>query len=472
MGKPRRGTLEPAGTWPDGTLRFRARLRLGDGTKSDRIELEAHFADERQARDYVAGMQAIEDTTHELLDVKRAKAARAAPPSVSAAETCDAWYLRFTAYRRELGRTTATGRWRRWIAPHIGPKPIASVTRDDIEDIRDELDTAIRAWLAEGKGPKRIAGKTAMNVWSALTTAFKAATTSKARHLRVREDNPCVGVEPPGDRDSRKPRRKTFLYPKEAAALLACPDVPLVWRECHAIAVYTYLRPGELRVLTWADVDLDAALVSITKAWDYREAKVKPPKTRNGVRRVPIEPALVPLLRRMREGKSPDALVVPILSTFRGGRAAEDQLAIVFRRHLEAAEVKRAELHATTATHVRSNFRSWRDSGLTWLAMTGLGVDKISRRAGHDMIQTTMGYVKQAEDLTGDLGEPFAPLPAALVKGTTDDGDDARRPLAAPPVGTIPIQIGPAIGPTSPKPAEGLYRRRDSNPHVLAYGGF
>jgi hypothetical protein len=47
--------------------------------------------------------------------------------------------------------------------------------------------------------------------------------------------------------------------------------------------------------------------------------------------------------------------------------------------------------------------------------MTGLGVDKISRRAGHDMIQTTMGYVKQAEDLTGDLGAPFGPLPASLV---------------------------------------------------------
>lgn len=54
--------------------------------------------------------------------------------------------------------------------------------------------------------------------------------------------------------------------------------------------------------------------------------------------------------------------------------------------------------------------RSWRDSGLTWLAISGLGVDKISRRAGHDMIQTTMGYVKQAADLTGDLGVPFGPL--------------------------------------------------------------
>jgi hypothetical protein len=37
------------------------------------------------------------------------------------------------------------------------------------------------------------------------------------------------------------------------------------------------------------------------------------------------------------------------------------------------------------------------------------------RRAGHDQIQTTMGYVKLAEDLTGDLGTPFSPLPPSLV---------------------------------------------------------
>jgi hypothetical protein len=28
-----------------------------------------------------------------------------------------------------------------------------------------------------------------------------------------------------------------------------------------------------------------------------------------------------------------------------------------------------------------------------------------------------MGYVKQAEDLTGDLGEPFAALPESLIRG-------------------------------------------------------
>lgn len=48
--------------------------------------------------------------------------------------------------------------------------------------------------------------------------------------------------------------------------------------------------------------------------------------------------------------------------------------------------------------------------------MTGLGVDKIMRRAGHDRVQTTMGYVKQAEDVGGELGEPLGALPLELVE--------------------------------------------------------
>lgn len=76
------------------------------------------------------------------------------------------------------------------------------------------------------------------------------------------------------------------------------------------------------------------------------------------------------------------------------------------------------ELHNATRTHTQASFRSWRDSGLTWLAMAGLGVDKFSRHAGHDVIQTTRGYVRQAEELIRDLGMPFSPLPELLVRGS------------------------------------------------------
>jgi hypothetical protein len=49
--------------------------------------------------------------------------------------------------------------------------------------------------------------------------------------------------------------------------------------------------------------------------------------------------------------------------------------------------------------------------------MTGVGIVKLMRRAGHDSAQTTTAYVKQADDLGGELGKPFATLPAGLVSG-------------------------------------------------------
>jgi hypothetical protein len=60
-------------------------------------------------------------------------------------------------------------------------------------------------------------------------------------------------------------------------------------------------------------------------------------------------------------------------------------------------------------------FRSLRDTGITWLALAGVDVVKIQRRAGHDEISTTMGYVKVAEDIGGAIGEPFPALPSSLL---------------------------------------------------------
>lgn len=419
-GKPRAraGTVESVKDAVGRILYYRGKVRLQDGSCA-RVQIpEPKCNSETASRDFVAWAQEEEDEHHTIYRAKLAKQdAEQAAVAGAAGETCDAWYERFHAHKVELGRSAARdGRyaWKAWVSPRIGTKPMLLVTRSDVEDIRDALDVSVTAWKTHGRGPARISGKRAMNVWSALTGAFRAATGSKRRDLRILDGkpNPCLGVEPPGDRDSRKPRRKPFIFPAEFSRLMACDQVPAEWRELHAIAAFTYLRPGELRVLRWSDVDMVHGVISITRAWDSREDREKEPKTRNGVRTVPVHPNLMPLLKRMHEGAAETDGVVPLL-----GRIPEDAVAEHTRRHLRAAGIARPALYVDTATTVQVNFRSWRDSGITWLAMSGVGVDRIMRRAGHDAVQTTMGYVKQAEDMTGgELGEPFAPLPTSLVE--------------------------------------------------------
>ena len=103
--------------------------------------------------------------------------------------------------------------------------------------------------------------------------------------------------------------------------------VLVVWRE-----LYLYLRPGELYELRWKDVDLDLEIVSISRAFDWEDREVKPPKTQNGIRDVPIPFGLLPLLTRMLREKaslSPtgdkqwlEEKVVPIMSVTGENRGA------------------------------------------------------------------------------------------------------------------------------------------------------
>ena len=122
------------------------------------------------------------------------------------------------------------------------------------------------------------------------------------------------------------------------------------------------------------------------------------------------------------------------------------------RKHFALAKIGRARLTEQTATTMQINFRSWRDTGITWLALAGVDIAKMQRRAGHDEISTTLGYVKMAEDLTGSIGEPFPVLPAALLEEF--EGSRTARSHEG--------QSG-QVTETAAKPLQKQRRGRDSN---------
>ncbi len=416
----RTGSIEPYQR-ADGKTRYRARIWLADNTRT-RVDVpEKHSGSTERRRLYAAAVQEREDDTGELLSKKLTRIAASKPQTPSPdGETCSKYRERLDKHRAELGlrgKKDDESIWRKWLADSLGAIPIAKVTRDDIERLRDNLDERI-ALHKKTAGTEGLSAKRALNVWSCITTTFKAAVNAKKRDLRVRSDNPCAGVLPPERGDSK---RRTFIYPAELSALLACEEVPIEWREVYAVGSYLYLRPGELIALTWADIDFVAGIVHVTKSYDERTKQVKPPKTSNGIRDLPIPATLLPLLRRLAEGRPPTALVLPVLS-----RTTEDHRAIRIRRFLLRAGVDRPRLYENSSTTMWINFRSLRDSGITWLAMAGVDIVKVQRRAGHDEVSTTIGYVKQAEDLGGTMGEPFAALPPSLLLGTSDRSPERR----------------------------------------------
>ena len=271
----RTGTVEK-NRRANGDSYYRARIRLKDGSRIrvDVPDKYTHPAGAMTGKDcaqlYAAAMQEKEDETGDLLADKREREAQQRDPLHG--ETCTMYRDRLNAYRKELGRRGRRddeSAWKVWIEKRIGHLPIAEVSRADVEGVRDALDEAISLHTST-EGREGIGGKRARNVWTVVTTTFRAACMAKRRDLRVRQDNPCTDVHPLERGESR---RRTFVYPCEVSELLACRSVPQAWRELYAVACYLYLRPGELKAAHCSDVDFKAGVVHVSKAYDERPTK-------------------------------------------------------------------------------------------------------------------------------------------------------------------------------------------------------
>lgn len=406
-GRTRTGIVD-ARTLADGTVAYYGRLRLADGSRSHGFRLD-RVTSKEQAQHEVAKLQAQEEATGVVLRARQERERAERPTQL---ETVDAWAERWIptcggARYQQLLRSV----WGKWISPIIGAKDIRALTRDDVEDVRDHLDRAIET--------RKLAAKSARNVWGHLTSAMKSAVASRDRTLRVHSAPLTYGVLPPKRGTSRQ---RPWIYPAELLRVLECEDVPQEWRRMYAIAAYLGTRPNELRALTWGDVDALAGTVSISKAWDDAAKDVKTPKTRAGQRTIPVPPTLAPLLAAMRGGASEP--VCPILALREKDRGR------VFQRHLTLAQVDRARLSSDTETEMPLDVRGLRDSYATWLAVAGTPLTTIQRRMGHEKPDQTDRYIRAAESLgsAAGIGTPFPELPACLLtKGLTKRPTKQKR---------------------------------------------
>jgi integrase len=290
------------------------------------------------------------------------------------------------------------GRLRLHVLPVLGRLEVAKFDRDDVERLRDALDRKIV------KGA--LSWKTAANCWSLATSMADDMVNSKCRDLRVRTDNPTEKVRAP-ERGNEK--AKQYLYPSEFLQFVSYEKIPLRWRRAVALAVYTYTRDGELRVLRWngGDLDLDHGVLSITRAYNRRTKTVKATKTGH-TRRFAVEPHLLPLLRVMHEEKLGEGGLVIALPS-------ERAMARNLRRWLWKAGVRRPELHEGSPTRKQLTWHDLRATGATWMAVRGDEPLKIKQRCGHKTFSTTEIYIREAEAVREGFGEPFPALPETLL---------------------------------------------------------
>jgi len=349
-------------------------------------------------------------------DKTAAKAAKAAkmpaPMMVPVAAVGDTetpgekWFSTWLNDRVERGHSTTrndAGHWHTYLKPILGSGSPKAWQRAQFREIAASLDSKVQA--------DEISWKTARNIWATATKMANDAAESKSNKIRCRPDDPAQGVKGP---DKGEESGTQFLYPAEFLKLADHPDVPLLWKRLVTVAIYSYLRDGELRALECRDVDLEHGVTRVTKAWNRNLKCLTSPKGGRN-RDVPIEPTLEPLLRELLAERGEGRLL---------DMPSGSNIARALVTWLKKAGVDRHELHNETPTTRPIRFHDLRGTGITWRAVRNDPKFEIQIDAGHAQFSTTEAYLHLASARRRGFGETFPTLPKEHGDRAIDQGID------------------------------------------------
>lgn len=244
----------------------------------------------------------------------------------------------------------------------LGAIKVKQLTRRRVREWVNELDKA-------GAAPKSVAN------WHGLLSAAMATAVEDL----VRPDNPCRGVRLP-EREHRNDKEK-FLELEHYQLLLSRFDTQ--WQPVVQLLAGTGLRWSEATALSVGDVVLDAEVpfIVVDKAWKRTDSNtfyLGKPKTRRAIRDVTIDAGLAAVLERSVEGRSEEDFLIQ--NATRTGHLQYSN----FQSRIWTPAVRDSGLRHRPVIH------SLRHSHGSWLLAEGVDLMTVSRRLGHESIQTTI----------------------------------------------------------------------------------
>lgn len=277
------------------------------------------------------------------------------------------------------------------VYPYIGNKAVADVLEQDIERCM-----ALAAKAAEKKLGKPWRQATRFQLYQVLRRLFDLAV----KPGRLRSDNPVSkDLRPSKD----KPKLYSFLYPTELLALLAAPadKVPLARRVHYALAVYTGLRKGSLRSLSWGSVDFTHGTLTVLE-------------TKTGVPQVfELSADIVAILKAWYELQGRPKEAERIIRV-RDLACPTDREAATLRDDLKAAGVTREILFSDARNVEQLRFHDMRATFVTWARRQGKGRGWIGDRTGHLTDEMMNRYDRGARLLADLKYEPFPDISKAI----------------------------------------------------------
>lgn len=252
----------------------------------------------------------------------------------------------------------------RYIRPTLGKLPLAKVTPDRVQRLCARY---------QAKGQHRTALKVYRRLSQALDLAVRWSWIAA---------NPCDRVDTPRYR----PERKALWTPEELRLFLTGTEghwLHPLW----TVAVCSGCRLGELLALTWADVDLKAGTLTITKSAQRVDGErvVTTPKTRAGTRTISLPRDAVDALRRQATWRLQQGKGGELVFTSRAGRPLAHS-AVEWSMARECTRLGLPHLTPHGLRHLSASL----------LLSQGLPIPDVSRRLGHANPAITMSVYAHA----------------------------------------------------------------------------
>ena len=267
-------------------------------------------------------------------------------------------------------------RFAKYIFPHVG-----DVHLGDFD--RGHADIVMRAL------PSELAPKTRRHICQLVNRVLELSVEP----LRLIDRNPLPRGWIP---KVMTKKAKSFLYPKEERALLACSAVPLIHRILYAFLAREGMRKSEALWLEWSDIERGLGVVTLD------ENKTDDPRA--WALGDDVAEALRRWHRHLGE-PADDAAVFPL-----HGELRSDDL----RDHLVAAGVTRPQLFEATAKRIPLRVHDLRATFVTLALATGKSEAWVTARTGHQSSQMVANY-KRATRLASELNLGWlAPMHEAL----------------------------------------------------------
>ena len=272
-----------------------SRTYLGFVPGKGRVKLEA-----KSLKDAIA--------EHGELRGRVAKGHKIPSASIRFEQVAEEWYASKEGRLREWTRIEYRRALDKEVIPVFGHRRLRDITIDDVAK-----------WVKKLQA-RSLSASTIENYLKPLSGTFKHAVRRELVNqnpvaLLTRDERP---QRAPGDRKAYEWTSEEIVAVFRASEKLAAkPDghdanyTPLL-----RMAVYSGLRLGELLGLQWRDLDFEAGVIEVRRQFT-KTGSFEAPKTHAGLRRVPLRPELVVLLKAEKEkafskGRAkPEDLVFP-----------------------------------------------------------------------------------------------------------------------------------------------------------------